>query len=466
MNAPLIWIFLPALAATLLYFLPSRRMRYILSASLTLILAALARWLLIDRITNLAGWQFKITPNLTLLGRHLTLQAHHQIILVWLYALLTLWLLGAWLSGEQHPHFPESALWLQALLLAALAIEPFVYAALFFALTALLTAWLFSTANTPPASGLLRYLSLQILALPLLLLSSWLFAGIESAPANTALTIQAGLMLGGGLFLLLPAFPFQIWLPNLADRVSPYLLAFWLFLFPVSISLFALAFAEHYVWLRESVFFNHGMRLFGLLTLFSGGLLAAYQPHPQRMLAYAAMSLNGLTLLAFSLPGILGVETSLLLIAPRAVSLLALGYSLNRLKAHCGGLTLRAVKGCARKQPFLSAAALGALFSLSGLPLFINFPIYRVIWRNLALTSASQAIFYGFGLLGLMVGSLRVLTVFLMPSTTSDWQFQISWREALWLTFLGALLILPTAFPQWTYPLLKALPQIFPHLGG
>jgi hypothetical protein len=71
----------------------------------------------------------------------------------------------------------------------------------------------------------------------------------------------------------------------------------------------------------------------------------------------------------------------------------------------------------------------------------------------------------GVGLLGLFVGSLRALAVFVMAPSGSPWETLESGRQRLIIGMgIGVLFVLGI-FPQWATPLLDHLPSVFEHLG-
>ncbi len=461
MNAPVIWILVPALSGVLLFLLPVR-LRYMAGIGISFGLAFLAQILPIDRIFQLANWQIKIAPAFSLLGRQLVLQDAHRNILFLLYLLLGLWLISA-RTLQADAIFPTVALIIQSALLAALAVQPFLYAAPIMTLASLLMAFFFGR-HSSGGTGLKRFLILQIIALPPFLLSGWLLAGVESAPADTQLALQAGLLLASGILMLLPAFPFQTWLPSLADEVPPYALAFWLFIFPTSTFFLILNFSEHYVWLRENTFVFAFLRQAGLLTLLSGGLLAAYQKNVRRLLAYNGIALNGITLLALTLPQSSGIAMTLLLFLPRGILFLLGGENLTRLTKD--GAALQAIQGKARTQPFVSAAAVTAFLALGGLPLYVTFPIYRTLWLALAHESTWQAVVFGLSLSGLLIGALRTAAVLLMNKENTPWHFRQNWKRLVWVFSLSLLPVLLAIFPQWLQLILPNLPAILPHLTG
>ncbi len=462
MNAPFIWIVLPVLFALGLAFWPARRGRYPLGLAATLAWALTAAFLPIDQVITLGQWRFKIDPRLPFLGRHLTLTDAHRPLLWLSFGLLALWLLSARLTLPQDrtgDYFPALAIGIQGIWLGALTIQPALYAAVLIQVAVLGTTFYLSQYAPSPARGLQRYLILQTLAMPLLLLASWLLTGVEAAPADLALTRQALVFLSAGLLLLLPAFPFHVWAPQLADETPPFLLAFWLALFPSGTLLFGLRFLENYVWLRENQALSQLLGTIGLLTVLIAGLLAAWQRSASRLLAYAGLALNGVTLLAIAASPALN-----LYILPRHLALLALGYGLQRLTLASGGADYRQLQAAAYHRPQAATLSALGLLTLSGLPLFALFPLYYNTWAYLLAQGRWQGLLFGLGLVGLTIGALRLLAVLLHAREPRPWQSEADLRQRAWGLLLLLGLLLPTLWPQWLRLANGALSRMFPHL--
>ena len=67
-------------------------------------------------------------------------------------------------------------------MVASIAVEPFLFAALFIELAILLAIPMLVNIQQPPARGVIRFLIYQTLAMPFILLSGWLLSGVEASP--------------------------------------------------------------------------------------------------------------------------------------------------------------------------------------------------------------------------------------------------------------------------------------------
>jgi hypothetical protein len=81
-------------------------------------------------------------------------------------------------------------------MVASIAVEPFLYAALFIEMAILLAIPMLSSIYHPPGKGIVRFLIYQTLAMPFILLAGWLLAGVEASPGDLGLTVQSAAMLG------------------------------------------------------------------------------------------------------------------------------------------------------------------------------------------------------------------------------------------------------------------------------
>jgi formate hydrogenlyase subunit 3/multisubunit Na+/H+ antiporter MnhD subunit len=462
MSAPLIWIFIPLLLATLaLPFRPNRIHIYL--GTLAAALSLLAFFVPVNTPFTLGSLSLKISASLQVLGRSLILERADQSLLTILYGIVALWFFGAKAAGVDHYPLPL-ALAIIAILIAALAVEPFLYAAIFIEIAVLLAIPLLSPPGQVPGRGVIRFLVYQTLAMPFILLAGWMLAGVEASPGDLALTIQSAAMLAVGFAFLLAVFPLYSWISRLSEETSPYVLAFLLWALPVTIIIFAMSFLDRYAWLRSPQF-TLALRQAGLLMIVTGGVWAAFQRHLGRMLAYAAIVESGYMLLSLSLTPDVSSEVTFLHLIPRGLELLVWALALSILQQHNDSLRYSSLQGWIHYFPLTSAAIVLAHFSTVGFPLLAGFPPRLALWESLARQSLPDALWLLIGLLGLLIGAIRTLAVLVMAAENTPWRWNESQTQTIMLG-LGILgLIGLGLFPQVMRPLLANLSLLFPHLG-
>lgn len=462
MSAPLIWILLPLLLAGLA--LPIRHNRlHIYLGILAAALSLLAFFVPVDTPLTIGAFSFKIAASLQVLGRSLMLERADQSLLTILYGIVALWFFGAKAAGVEGYPLPL-ALAIIAIMIATLAVEPFLYAAIFIEIAVLLAIPLLSPPGHIPGSGVIRFLVYQTLAMPFILLAGWMLAGVEASPGDLALTIQSAAMLAVGFAFLLAIFPLYSWISRLSEETSPYVLAFLLWALPVTIILFAMGFLDRYAWLRSAQFVA-ALRFAGLLMIVTGGIWAAFQRHLGRMLAYAAIVESGYMLLSLSLTPAISSEVTFLHLIPRGLELLVWALALSILQQHSESLRYSSLQGWIRYFPLASAGIVLAHFSSVGFPLLAGFPPRLALWEGLARQSITDALWLLIGLLGLLTGAIRTLAVLAMAPEETPWRWNESQTQKIMLG-LGILgLIGLGLFPQAMRPLLANLSLLFPHLG-
>jgi formate hydrogenlyase subunit 3/multisubunit Na+/H+ antiporter MnhD subunit len=465
MSAPLVWIAAPMVFAAILLFLPRERWITYLGTLFSALLAFLAFWLPPDSTQRLASFSLRIDSTFSLLGRQISLNASDQVLLILVYGIATFWFFGTLATGAARRIVPLG-LMVIALLVASLAVEPFLYAGLLIEIAILISVPLLAEPAQRPGRGLLRFLIYQTLAMPFILSAGFLLSGVDAGPADLVLITQAALMLGLGFAFLLSVFPLYTWVPMLMEESSPYAVGFILLVFPTFSLVFGLSFIDRYSWLRDLGNLQVILRLVGLLMMVSAGLWAAFQRHVGRIFAYAAVAETGLSLLAMSLPDQqAGLQILFYLIVPRALAYGVWMVAITILKAHAPDLKFSSLQGRARQFPLAAAAVVLSNLALAGTPLLASFPVRQALWEKLAAQSLPAALLFGVASLGLWISSFRSLAVLTMASEHTHWVSNETWvqRALIGVGLIG--LVAFGLFPQWAQPFLANLPSMFEHLG-
>jgi formate hydrogenlyase subunit 3/multisubunit Na+/H+ antiporter MnhD subunit len=465
MNAPVIWLGIPAAAALILWAIRSERWTAIFGGSLALILSLLAIAIPIDQAILFGNLSIRIAPVFEIFGRRFIISGSDQVILVLIYGIIAFWFFSAGTAGIAHRLVPLGFI-ITSLLLGSLAVEPFLYAAMLIEMAVLIAIPLLIPIDQRPGKGVIRFLIFQTLAMPFILMAGFLLSGVEASPSDINLVVQAGVLLGLGFAFLLAIFPFYTWIPMVCEEASPYATGFVLMIFPTIGILFGLNFLDRYTFLRESRQLYEILRFIGIITFLSAGIWAMFQRQSTRMMGYASIMATGLSILAMSLPNaVTGVGLVFLLIIPRALGLGVWSLALTILEKTTHSLFFNDIKGKVRSLPFVSAAIIGAALSMAGMVPLAGFPVQYSLWREVGEVSNLMGFWFGIGALGLLIGALRSAAVLVMAPPGAQWQSLEGWAERI-LLGLGILgLYLFGLFPQWSQIILASLPAVFERLG-
>ena len=465
MSAPALWILVPLVASVLLLLVGTTRTASRWGAGLALALALLAWKVPIDQPVRLMGdWGFRLAPTMRVLGRQLVLTDAARPMLVLIFAGLALWLAAA-ASARMEPAYVGLTMAFVTTLLAALAIRPFLYAALLIETAALMAVPLLAPPGTRSGRGLLRFLTFQTLGVLFILFTGWMLAGSETSLTGSALALRGGVLLGLGFALLLGVFPFHSWMPMLAEEIHPYAAGVVLTSVITVVGAFALGFLEQYTWLRASTQTYYWLQVMGAMMVGVGGVLAAFQRDAGRVLGYGVMMDAGLSLMALGIGMPDGAVIFFALWPIRAVAFVLWALALSGLGRRRDGLTYAALRGAGRAYPWLTAGAVAAPLMLAGMPWFGGFLTRMKIWESVVASPPWLAVAV-IGALGLVTAAFRLLGTLVIGERAVPWRSQETLDERIWVMALVAAALGLGLFPQWWWHYATAMLQRFPHLGG
>jgi NADH-quinone oxidoreductase subunit N len=462
MSAPLIWIALPLLFAVVLFFLQTRRpLSIIISGIICFGLAAIALLMPISSVVKLGPLSLNIPSTLEILGRRFILENGDRTFLVVVYLAAGIWFLGSNVASAGRLFIPLG-LAAAALLVAVMAVEPFLYAALLVEMAVIISVPMLSPPGRPFRQGVLRYMIFQSLAMPFILFAGWALAGIEANPSDLHLYGEAEVFLGLGFAFWLAVFPFYTWIPLLAEQSHPYVSGFILALLSTVILLLPLKFLDTFAWLRNSELLFAALRITGLIMVVTGGIWAAFQTNQARLMGYAVILENGFSLLALGISNTQGLGLYVQLFLPRliAIAVWVLGLSILQQRDDHQGFS--EINGLLRRSPLVAGACLLAYFSLGGLPLLAGFPPREVLIESLASQSLSMALWALIGNLGFLFGGVRALA--LMSAGQGPLKRSETFLQSVMLSAASLALIVFGLFPGWFLPAMLYLLAPFTRL--
>lgn len=464
MSAPILWILIPGLVAFVLFLL--RRWSDVVIAGgiiVTGILTVLAWQLPIDAPLQLGPLTLKIADTLTILGRRFVLTDPDRPLLVLIYGIATLWFIASFFAQPGDLFIPVG-LGIVGLLIAALAVSPFLFAALFIEIAALLSVPLLAAPGQSVRAGVMQFLIFQTLGAPFILFTGWLLAGVEASPADIDQVIRASILLGVGFAFLLGVIPFHTWILMMAEKTHPFRASFIYIMVLGLVSLFGLSFLDRFAWLRNSETLYFILNLVGLMMVVVGGLWASFQRHLGRIMGYAVVIEIGLALLATSVGGPRAMTLFFGLFPPRIFALLIWSVALTIVKRQQNGLTMEKLGGMNIKTPWVVAGLLCAQLSLAGLPLLAGFPVRLELFASLAAQNYWLAVGASFGTWGLLFAAGR--TIHAMYRYRDDEPMDVGperLQDGFFMVGI-ALLVLFGIFPNLPAPAIDALTQAFQNL--
>ena len=452
-NTPIIWVFLPIfIAAITAVFYRRQILCTIITATTGFGLGALAFFFPEDLLISVGPLTLTFVESLGILGRQIIVSYQLLPFIAFLYFSTGLWAVASLVSGVPDS-FRSICLIITALLTAALGVQPFLYAALFIEAAILFAVPMLSPLQEKTHPGILRFLSLQTLAMPFILLAGWMLSGVETLPPDSPMIGQTMMVLGLGLGLWLAVFPFHSWVPMISEKANPIPLSFLLFIFPTAISLFSLNFLDRYTFLRTSQGLYETLRIVGALMIVIGGIWTAYQENIKRAFGFSSLTETGFLLFAIGLGDQDGLIMLLMLFPARAIGFWLWGYTLSLIEIRADSLSFDGLRGFSHRYPIISTGLLIAQLSLAGLPILSSFPI-KIALLSSGFSSSPNLIFWIFiGNLGLFFFSIRLLITLVTPDEeemTPKWKLSEKVKIYLPILLISLLIVLVGLFPNLT----------------
>jgi formate hydrogenlyase subunit 3/multisubunit Na+/H+ antiporter MnhD subunit len=469
MSAPLVWILIPAMLSVLMLVLNRwQRLTTVLGTVTAFILALTAWFLPVKEQFFLGPLTINFTDTWEIFGRRFVLGAADRSSLVILYLAAAFWFGAAYVAHTSRLYVPLG-LAIVSMLTAALAVDPFLYAALLVETAVLVSVPFLTPPDSPVGSGIIRYITLLTLGMPFILFAGWMMSGVETDLIDETFLLRASLLLAIGFVLQLGVFPFHSYIPMLGKESHPYAAAFVFTMVPGAITLIVLNVFEFLPWFGVTPNVNTLLRVMGVMMVVFAGLWAAFQKNLGGMLGYAAILEIGFSLVLIGLIAgdfeseFLGVFYALLF--PRGLGLGLWALALAVLQKRTTSLDFDDIRGAGRNLPITTSALVLAQFSVAGIPLLASFPIRLPMWNELAQLSPTLTIWALLGCVGLLIGGVRTLAVLVIGSEQREWQVNESRAETAFLVVGTMLLLVWGLFPQWILPFVANLPFKFAQNG-
>jgi len=463
MSSAYIWIIFPSLFVVVLWLIRNQRFAAVtVATSVCLFLALTALLLPIDEVVQVGSLNFEILSTFSILGRRIVLSAGDRPMLIMLYALGGFWFFGAGVV-QTNRFFMPMGLMMIVLLVAALAVEPFLYAAMLFELAILASI----PAAAPPGhqqrTAVMRYLVFQTFALPFMLLAGWAAERVEVNPADNFLLMQAFFLLVLGFAFWLSIFPFSFWVPRLVVEINPYIAGFILTLIPTVVFMLILDFINAYSWLRNFPDLSPSLTLIGVIMVVISGLAALFQNNLARLFSYAVLFETGMELAALSLLSEDGYKIFIGFFPARIISLAVFSLSITIISRYQRSFDYGKLAGTSQKLPFSFIAMTIAIFAISGLPLLGNFSLRLTMYEKLASVDMMATLILLSGSLLFLAGGLRAISFLAAKNTGDSMRFEV-FREMSLLSIGSLALFLLGVLPRTIIPSLFDLLSVFDKL--
>ncbi len=377
-----------------------------LSTCLTGAMALMVLRLPLDRPVQLLGRQIALGQTVALLGRDFVLSPADRLNLVFVYLTAAGLFLFAWRVSQGWTFFPLSLVLLSVLGCALLS-NSHIFAVLFLQIAATLCVFLIQGGQTGSTRGALRFLTFVTLAIPPLLVTSWLLGRYELTPDDTSLLDTSSLLFAFGFAILLGAVPFHIWIPAVSADAPPLVTTFVLGIFYSVVWFVMLNLIQSFEWLATHPDFDAAFRVSGYAMIVVGAGLAAIERRLGRLMGYAALADMGAAQLALALQTPAGLNAALLALGTRAVSLAVMSMGISLIRHRAEGDEMAQLVGWGRQMPWATTAFLIGGLSLAGLPPGAGFAARWGLTHLVARQQAGGALLLLLASIGVCIGVLR-----------------------------------------------------------
>ena len=398
----------------------------------------------LDEALSLVGIPLRLESSWQILGRPMSLDPQNRAGVGFLFLVGALFFGLGWVATPGRSFVPAGLIAL-GLLVGALTIQPFLFAAIFLELAAMACVLILIPPGSRSERGVLNLLVLYSMAMMAILFTGWLLenAGVTSVTPDLALRVI--LLLGLGFVILMFVPPFHYWLPSIAEHVSPYSLAFVAIILQSSGMFFLLRFLDNFAWMRADPLISSAIQAAGVLMIVFGTVVAIAQTSFLKIAVYVLLADIGVSLLAIGSDLESGTEIAIGLTSVRVISLALWGLGAAMMSK--SGYS----SGAGRAAPFAATAALIGLLSLAGQPLTAGFPWRWTILDQLSESSSTGALLMVVSMLAILWAVLRWTRV-LFESVPAEKELEPLAAGKVAVAVLTGVCLLWGIFPQLAIP--------------
>lgn len=463
MSAAVFWIILPCVAAIgLLPFLRHARLVKLVGIVVSLFLTILALFQSIGDVIKLGPISINVNPSLGFFGRTLTLENPDRIALTLIFLVVLIYL--TYFDVNRFPiKFIPLTLLIAGMLVAAIAVTPFLYSAVFFEIAILLMVPMVLDESNADSKGILSFVVYQSLAIPFILMSGWILGGSQASPSDQVRSYIAGFCLLVGFAFWLAVFPFHTWVSQFSRSVNPYYSGLIFSLLPIVALILMTDYVSGLIWLRESQVLGPVLRTIGIITIVTSGIWAAVEKDLRRIVAESVLFETGFALVLLSLLTTESTVAFYQAFLPRIIALFVMSFSLRGLKDAGIPLTIDGITGKIKRYPFTVTCFLLALFSVVGMPLFAGFSEKLSAFQFVSQLPGNILVWMMVGVGGFLFSALRYYSFATKPvdedSASSEQVTQVA--VLVIMTFVLLLLgAFPNLLPQLFSGLFSSLPVL------
>ena len=274
------------------------------------------------------------------------------------------------------------------------------------------------------------------------------------------LTLLIILMIFGGLFFKLAAFPFYAWSPD-AYQGGPTPFVALLAVGSKAAGIGALIRVIMTVFPLNVAQFTQNIPLIlgivSVLTMTLGNLLAINQNNLKRLLAYSSIAHAGYIIMALSSVDILGIQSAMFYLVSYLIMNLGAFYSVQIVSDRTGDEDIGNFYGMGSRNPYLAAIFTIFLLSLTGIPPFFGFAGKFYLFS--AIISKGGAFYYSLAIIGVLNSAVSlyyyariIKAMYLTDGSEEIFSFDVVRRYVI-----GILGVLTLLFGVYFTPILKLI---------